>query len=190
VDPITAMKTIATTAAMNLLKGREERYPAEKDMADSPLGERLVAGPTAERVPKTDPRNPDHIVRLGWTVADCEWMRNVEVSRCRCNLGPDPRRELYSPMLLTCERGRYPLNFCPGRYRSLARRRAIRGHPCAFDVVGRGAGADSEHMAIYPEEDDPGPFEGGTRSHYFPGVSDSVNLASPQLLRSRHAPSA
>ena len=33
---------------------------------------------------------------------------------------------------------------------------------------GRGAGADSEHLAIYPEEDDPGPFQEGTQSHYFP----------------------
>ena len=33
---------------------------------------------------------------------------------------------------------------------------------------GRGDGADSEHMVIYPQEDDPGPFKEGTQSDYFP----------------------
>ena len=55
---MTAMKTIATTVAINLLKGREERYPAEEDMADSPLEEGRLPARLLSKSPK-----PIHAIR-------------------------------------------------------------------------------------------------------------------------------
>lgn len=44
------------------------------------------------------------------------------------------------------------------------------------NVEGRGGGSDSEHMIVYPEEDDHGPFlfDAGTPTHYFPGRTISL----------------